>query len=482
MTASGEPLEVGTYVPPPGSIPTLHVPSLEGVRRVHMIGIGGAGMRNLAWLLLARGIAVGGSDLKDSPGVGELRAQGASIAVGHSTANLAEPDAVVVSTAIREDNPELVEAHRRGIPVWARAQVLAAAAEARRQISVTGTHGKTTTTAMIALVLERAGLDATHVIGGDPNESGSGAHAGGGDLFVTEADESDGSFLLGHPAIGVVTNVEIDHVDFYPGGLEEIEAAFTAFAMRCEHVVVCADDEGAARSVGRSGTPSTTYGTAADADVRLEITSVGSQGARGSILIEGARHELFLPVDGAHNLRNATAAVAVAAHVGVPVTTAVDALRSFTGVHRRFELRGSVRGARFYDDYGHVPTELAVTLEVARRTGPRRLVAVFQPHRYSRTQALWMELSASLLEADVIVVTDVYGAAQDPIPGVTGKLVVHGIARTGSARRVVYLPHRGDVVGFLEREVREGDLVLTMGCGDVWMLGDAVLERIRETA
>jgi UDP-N-acetylmuramate--alanine ligase len=481
MTSSKETLEVQSYVPPRGSIPMLEVPSLDGISRVHMIGIGGAGMRNLARLLLARGIAVGGSDLKDSPGVAELRAQGASIAVGHATANLAEPDAVVVSTAIRDDNPELVEARRRAIPVWARAQLLAAAAEARTQISVAGTHGKTTTTAMIASILERAGLDATYVIGGDPNESGSGAHAGAGELFVTEADESDGSFLLGHPAIGVVTNVEIDHVDFYPGGREEIEAAFTAFAMRCGHIVVCADDEGAMRAVGRSGTPSTTYGTAADAVVRLEISSVGSQGARGWLTIDGGRHELVLPLDGAHNLRDATAAVAVAAHVGVPVETATVALASFTGVHRRFELRGSVRGARFYDDYGHVPTELAVTLEVARRTGPRRLVAVFQPHRYSRTRALWAELGASLLEADVIVVTDVYGAAQDPIPGVTGKLVVHGIARAGSGRRVVYLPHRGDVVGFLEREVREGDLVLTMGCGDVWMLGDAALERIRET-
>ena len=481
-TGRGAEIDPHAYEPPRGSIPTLEVPSLAGIRQVFMIGIGGAGMRNLARLLLARGVAVRGSDLKDSQGVTELRAGGADIAIGHRASNLGDPDAVVVSSAIHDTNPELAEARVRGIPVWARAQALAAAAEGRRQISITGTHGKTTTTAMLATILDRAGLDPTYVIGGDPNESGSGAQAGGGDLFVTEADESDGSFLLGHPAIGVITNVEVDHVDFYRGGLDEIEGAFAAFAERCDHVVVCADDEGAVRCVSRSGVAITKYGTTADADVVLEIDSVGPGGARGAVELGGERHPMTLQVDGAHNLRNATAAVAAAARVGVPARAAVEALSTFAGVHRRFELRGSARGAEFYDDYGHVPTELAVTLDVARRTGPDRLVAVFQPHRYSRTQALWRELGESLIEADVIVVTDVYGAAQDPIPGVTGKLVVEGVARAASGARVVYLPHRGDVVGFLDREVREGDLVVTMGCGDVWMLGDAALERIRGSA
>jgi UDP-N-acetylmuramate--alanine ligase len=456
------------------------VPSLEGVRRVHMIGIGGAGMRNLARLFLARGVEVSGSDLKDSHGVHELRGLGASIAVGHAEDNLGQPDAVVVSSAIREHNPELAEARRRGIPVWARAQALAAAASGRRQIAVSGTHGKTTTTAMIAHVLERAGLDPTYVIGGDTNESGSGAHAGSGDLFVTEADESDGSFLLGRPAIGIVTNVEVDHVDFYQDGLDEIERAFTAFAERCERVVVCADDPVAVRSVSASGRPFTTYGTEPNADVRIEIASV--RPARAVVVDGGARLELSLTVDGAHNLSNAAAAVAVAGEAGVDPALAVEALASFDGVHRRFERRGTVRGAEFFDDYGHVPTELSVTVDVARRREPDRLVAVFQPHRYSRTQALWRELGESLLGADLIVVTDIYGAEQDPIPGVTGKLVVEGIARAGGYRRVVYLPHRNDVVEFLAREVREGDLVVTMGCGDVWMLGDAALERMREAS
>ena len=473
---------MNAYRPPAGSIPTLEVPDLSAVRRVHMIGIGGAGMRNLARLFLARGVAVTGSDLKDSEDVQELRALGATIATGHAEANLSEADAVVVSTAIRDDNPELVEARRRGIPTWARAQALAAAATDRREIAVAGTHGKTTTTAMIALVLERAGLDPTYVIGGDLNESGSGAHAGSGDLFVTEADESDGSFLLGRPAVGVITNIELDHVDFYAGGLEEIESAFTLFAGRCDHVVVCADDASAMRAVSGAGRPVTTYGTDASADLHLIVDSVGPGGASASLVADGEPHPLRLAVDGAHNLLNAAAAVAASRAVGVPVGTSIDALAGFAGVHRRFEHRGSARGADFYDDYGHVPTELEVTLGVARRTDHRRVLAVFQPHRYSRTQALWRELGASLVEADVIVVTDVYGAAQDPIPGVTGKLVVEGIARTGRNRRVVYLPHRNDVVEFLWHEVREGDLVLTMGCGDVWMLGDAVLDRIGEAS
>ena len=473
---------MSTYVPPPGSIPTLAVPELAPVHRVHMIGIGGAGMRNLARLFLARGIAVSGSDLKDSTGLAELRARGAEIAVGHDAANLDSPDAVVVSSAIRDANPELAEARRRGIPVWARAQALAAAAAGMRAIAVAGTHGKTTTTSMVALVLERAGLDPTYVIGGDPNETGSGARAGTGDLFVAEADESDGSFLLTAPTVGIVTNVEVDHVDFYPGGRPEIEAAFTAFAERCGRVIVCADDDGAVRAVAASGVATITYGTDRGADVRLTIASTGPGGAAGDLEVAGERIPLRLRVDGAHNLSNAAGAVATAVAVGVDPTVAAEALETFQGVHRRFELRGSVRGADFYDDYGHVPTELAVTLDVARGTGPSRLVAVFQPHRYSRTQALWRELGASLVEADVVVVTDVYGAAQDPIPGVTGKLVVRGIADAEPSKRVVYLPHRGDVVEFLDREVRRGDLVITMGCGDVWMLGDAALDRIRTGA
>jgi UDP-N-acetylmuramate--alanine ligase len=469
-----------SYVPPPGSIPTLEVPDLTSTEAVHMIGIGGAGMRNLAKLFMARGIAVSGSDLKDSRGLRELEESGARVFVGHRTEQLGDPDAVIISSAIRERNPELVEARRRAIAVWVRAQALAAAARDKRAIAVSGTHGKTTTTSMVGLIFERLGLDPTYVVGGEPNESGSGARLGAGDLFVAEADESDGSFLLFRPEVGIVTNVEVDHVDFYPGGLPEIESAFGAFADRSAHAVACADDPGAMRATAHV-VNRVTYGTAAGADVRVEVESLGPAGARGVLHLSGQAVGVELGVDGEHNLRNAAAAVTAATLVGVPPEQAAEGLAGFRGVHRRFEHRGNARGADFYDDYGHVPTEFAVTLDVARRRRPRRLVAVLQPHRYIRTKTLWREIGASLVEADVIVVTDVYGANQDPIPGVTGKMVVNGINLAAPGKRIVYLPRRGDVVTFLQREVREGDLVLTMGCGDVWMLGDAALERIRET-
>jgi UDP-N-acetylmuramate--alanine ligase len=468
------------YRPPSGSIPTLGVPSLEGVRTVHLVGIGGAGMRNLARLFLAKGIGVSGSDLKDSDGLGELAALGARIRVGHDADELGDPDAVVISSAITEENPELAAARGRGIAVWARQQAIAAFAEAHRSIAVAGTTGKTTTTSMIATVLEHVGSDPTYLIGGDLNESGSGARAGRGDLFLFEADESDGSFLLTAPAFGVVTNVEVDHVDFYPGGEDELRQAFAEFCARSGRVIVCTDDEGAREALRIAGVDAMGYGAGPDAEVRLTIETPGPGGARGTLAIAGALVPLELRIDGAHNLLDATAAVAVGSLVGVPADDAAHALATFDGVRRRFEHRGSARGAEFYDDYAHVPHELAVTLEVARARGPRRLVAVFQPHRYSRTQALWRELGSSLVGADLIVVTDVYGANQTPIPGVTGALVVEGVRRAAPEREVIYAPHGEDAISFLTGEVREGDLVITLGCGDVWMLGDATLARIRE--
>jgi UDP-N-acetylmuramate--alanine ligase len=468
------------YRPRPGSIPTLGVPSLGGVKTVHLIGIGGAGMRNLARLFLARGIRVSGSDLKDSDELRQLADAGARIRVGHDADALDAPDAVVVSSAIAEGNPELAAARARGLVVWARQQAIAAFAVTHRSIAVAGTTGKTTTTSMIATVLEHAGLDPTYLIGGDLAESGSGAKTGDGDLFLFEADESDGSFLLTAPTIGVVTNVEVDHVDFYPGGEGELRLAFAEFCARAGRAVICADDLGAGEAARVASVDAIRYGVAPNADVRLTIETPGPGGARGSVEVDGGTVPLALPLDGAHNLLDAAAAIAVGRLVGVPAGAAAHALSSFGGVRRRFERRGSARGAEFYDDYAHVPTELAVTIDVARGRKPRRLVAVFQPHRYSRTRALWRELGASLTGADLIVVTDVFGANQTPIPGVTGELVVDGVRRSAPEREVVYAPQREDAISFLAREVREGDFVITLGCGDVWMVGDAALARIGE--
>ncbi|MEX1264875.1 MAG: UDP-N-acetylmuramate--L-alanine ligase [Actinomycetota bacterium] len=468
-----------TYVPPTGSIPTLPVPTLEGIGSVHMIGIGGAGMRNLAKLLRADGLAVSGSDMKDSRGIAELRAAGAQVWVGHDSRRIASPDVVIISSAIAEDNVELRAARERGIEVWARQQALAAIAAGTRSIAVAGTHGKTTTTSMISVLLERVGLDPSYLIGGDLNESGSGARAGRGDLFVFEADESDGSFLLTRPYIGVVTNVDIDHVDFYPGGRDEIESAFAAFVSSCEHVVACGDDPGVRSALDATGVHALLYGTEPGNDLVVSVDELGPEGAAGSVRdASGAVAPLRLRVDGAHNLLDAAAAIGAAGLVGVELGDAAAALASFAGVHRRFEHRGSARGADFFDDYGHTPAEMAVTIETARRRRPQRLIALVQPHRYSRVQALWRELGASVTGADLVLVTDVDGAAQPPIPGVTGKLVADGIALASPSTPVVYLPHRTDAIDYLEREVRAGDLVVTMGCGDVWMLGDAALERL----
>ncbi len=469
-----------TYEPPPGSIPTLEVPSLDGVRRVHLIGVGGAGMRNLARLFLARGTTVSGSDLKDSKGMRELAALGAEVHVGHDPAHVGDPDAVVISSAIAGSNLELAHALERGLAIWRRQQAVAALASGRRAVAIAGTHGKTTTTSLVAIALERAGLDPSYLVGGDLNESGSGARHGDGDIFVFEADESDGSFLLARSELGVITNIEIDHVEFYPGGIEETVAAFAAFAARTTRIVAYGDDPQVRTAISLADVPALTYGGPGN-DLVLEVEALGPDGARGTLSLGDEQTPLVLQVDGAHNLLNAAAAVAVAVLVGVDLAAAAAALGSFGGVHRRFEWRNRVRGAEFFDDYGHNPTEMAVTLDTARRRRPRRLIAVVQPHRYTRVEAMWRELGASVTEADLVVVTDVYGAAQEPIPGVTGKLVVDGIQLAAPGTRTVYLPHRRDVVSFLDREVRDGDLVVTMGCGDVWMLGDAAAERIQES-
>jgi UDP-N-acetylmuramate--alanine ligase len=332
---------------------------------------------------------------------------------------------------------------------------------------------------MISVMLEHAGLDPSYLVGGDLNESGSGARSGDGDLFVFEADESDGSFLLVRPHIGVVTNVDVDHVDFYPGGREEIESAFGAFVTACGSVVACGDDPGVRSVLGDAGVPATRYGVGEDNDLVVSVDELGPAGARGRVRTpDGREATIGLRVDGAHNLLNAAAAIGVGIELGVPLESAAKALASFAGVHRRFEFRGSARGAEFFDDYGQTPAEMAVTIETARRRARGRVIALVQPHRYWRVQAFWRELGASVVGADLVLVTDVYGAAQQPIPGVTGKLVADGVTLASPTTPVVYLPHRADVVDYLDREVRPGDLVVTMGCGDVWMLADAAIERV----
>jgi UDP-N-acetylmuramate--alanine ligase len=461
----------------PGTSPPLL--DVGAWRRVHFVGIGGAGMSGIARILLARGVQVTGSDLKDTRGVEALREAGATVSIGHRAEQVDRPDAVVVSSAIPPGNVEVREGQRAGIPVVTRAQVLAALTRGKRTVAVAGTHGKTTTTSMISVILSRAGLDPTYVIGGDLNESGSGAGHGGGDVFVAEADESDGSFLLLAPEVAVVTNVEEDHLDFY-SGREDVESAFGAFALRAGKVIACWDDPGVRRALHRSAADCLRYGTGEGCDVRVRDEELSWNQARAVVDVLGDPVEVALSIPGRHNLLNAAGALAVASVLGVALDEASAALRSFSGVRRRFEHRGEAGEATFVDDYAHHPTEVVATLEAARIDGKTRIVAVFQPHRYSRTQAMWRALGESLAGADLVVLTDVYGAGERPIPGVTGKLLVDALAEAAPGKRVVYLPRRSEVAPFLAREVRPGDLILTIGAGDVTMVADETLDRIRE--
>jgi UDP-N-acetylmuramate--alanine ligase len=459
---------------PPGS----EVPDLKAWSKVHLVGIGGAGMSGIARLLLARGIAVSGSDLKDSRSLPPLREAGAVVFVGHSAAHVGEPDAVAVSTAIPAGNPEVREAQKRGIRVVTRAQVLAALMRGKRTVAVAGTHGKTTTTSMVTVMCSRLGLEPSFVIGGDVNEIGSGAGHGSGDVFVAEADESDGSFLLYHPDLGVITNVEQDHVDFYRSQ-QDVETAFAAFAGQSRSVIACWDDPGVRRALSGFVGNVLRYGVGADADMAVMEVELRWNGSTATIRFEGEEVPLLLSVPGRHNLLNAAAALGVAARLGLPLADAAEALRSFSGVRRRFECRGMAGGATFIDDYAHHPSEVAATLGAAQIDGRARVVAVFQPHRYTRTQAMWRSLGESLQAADVVVITDVYGAGESPIPGVTGKLLVEALTEAAPGKRVVYLPRRSEVAPFLVREVRDGDLILTLGAGDITMVAEATLDLLR---
>lgn len=346
-----------------------------------------------------------------------------------------------------------------------------------------GTHGKTTTTSMVAVILERAGKDPTYVVGGDLNESGSNARSGQGDLFVAEADESDGSFLLLSPEIAVITNIEEDHLDFF-SGREEIEAAFASFCRGASHMVACGDDEAIRRVMDVAGVPATTYGETEGNDVRLDAVELRPDGGGCILRFADGAVKVTLVLPGRHYLLNAAAAIVTARHLGVEPAEAAAALSTFRGVRRRFEHRGSAGGADFVDDYAHHPTEISATLAAARSAaggdGSRRIVAVFQPHRYTRTAAMWRELGRSLGDADLAVVTDVYAAGEHPVPGITGKLVVDALAEAAPGKRVIYLPHRADLAGFLAREVRPGDLVLTLGAGDITMVGAETLARLGE--
>ena len=458
------------------------IPAADKLGKVHFVGIGGAGMSGIARILLARGVSVSGSDAKDSTALSALRALGATVYVGHGAEQVGNADTVVVSTAIRESNPELAAARAAGRLVLPRAAALAAVMAGRRAVAVAGTHGKTTTTSMLTVALQHCGADPSFAIGGSLNESGANAHDGSGDVFVAEADESDGSFLLYSPTAAIVTNVEADHLDHY-GTADAVDAAFVAFSERIVpggFLVLCADDAGA-RKLGRvaaaGGVDVRTYGLAEDADVRLEGLHVLPGGGYGFDAVANGRRlgAVELQVPGAHNALNAAAALSVGLGLGYAAADLREGLSGFTGTRRRFELKGASKGIRVYDDYAHHPTELEAVLKAAREVAlGGRLVVAFQPHRYSRTAAFTKEFGTALGLADQVVVMDVYAAGEDPIPGVSGAAVAAAVPLpTGD---VVFEPSWTRVAGRLVERAGVGDLVLTLGAGDITMIGAEVLE------
>jgi UDP-N-acetylmuramate--alanine ligase len=460
----------------------MHMPADRGEpldlrtpQRIHIVGIGGAGMSAIALVLRAMGHTVSGSDLKDSPVAARLRSQGIAVAVGHRAENVPQVDAVTYSPAVALTNPEIVAAAAQGARVVPRSGTLAAICATRRCLAVAGTKGKTTTASMLSLILIEAGLRPSFLIGADVNEVGTNAVWDSGEWLVVEADESFGTFQELRPDLAVLTNVESDHLDHY-GTFASLRAAFDAFvAQASEGSVVSADDAEAA-AIGRDH-GSVSVGTADDAmftmaDIVLSRSSV-SFGLGGA---DGPLGRLTLGVPGLHNARNAALAVVMALQVGVPFTAAASALARFAGVTRRFEFRGEANGVTFVDDYAHLPFAVRAALATARTGGWSRVVAVFQPHRYTRTVELAEQFGTAFTDADALVVTDVYGAGETPVPGVSGLLIADAVRAKDPRLSTLYAPSREELHRVLGSILRPGDLCLTLGAGDLTTLPDELLD------
>lgn len=476
--------------------PTDPVP-VDELGRTHFIGLGGAGMSGIARVLLQSGAEVSGSDARDSDTLRELEQMGARVFVGHAAENLGKAETLVVSSAIREDNPELAEARARGIRILPRAAALGALLLGREGIAVSGTHGKTTTTSMVTVVLQHLGTDPGYVIGGKLVTTGLGADAGIGEVIAVEADESDGSFLMLSPKIAVVTNVEADHLDNY-SGIDEIHANFANFVDRVERTLIVGIDDPGARTVAalarKRGKKVLTYGEAEDADYR--VTRVRARGFTTEFTlttVDGEPIDGTLAVPGRHNVLNAAAAVAVADELGHDLEVAVEGIADFAGAARRFELKGEGNGVGVYDSYAHHPTEIDADLRATRAAlrsftedaegsgeeiAEGRVVALFQPHLYSRTRIFAEEFATVLSLADEVVVMEVYAAREDPETGVTGELITSKVSHD----RVRYVPDRGEAVRQVAGLARPGDIVLTMGAGDVTELGPLIVEELARVA
>jgi UDP-N-acetylmuramate--alanine ligase len=444
--------------------------TLRNFQRIHLVGIGGSGMSGIAEVLLASGYAVSGSDLKATSITERLRNLGATIQEGHQAKNVHGAHVVVVSSAVATDNIEVVEAHHLKIPVIPRAEMLAELMRLRYGIAVAGAHGKTTTTSMVAAVLAAAGLDPTFVVGGRVNHAGANARVGQGDYMVVEADESDRSFLLLAPVIAVVTTIDREHLGQYVS-LEEIQETFLQFINRVPFdgsVVLCLDEPNVQAILPRVNRPVVTYGTSSQADLVIADVKLKGLSSEFRLKYRGEDLGVFeLPAPpGIHNVRNAAAAAAVGLVLNVPPDLIRGGLESFSGVARRFEIKGKFSGVTLIDDYGHHPAEIRATLEAARGCGYKRLLVLFQPHRYSRTQHLWDDFRSSFNQADIVVITDIYAAGEAPIEAVTGEKLSEAISAAGH-KNVVYSSTLQGGIEFMLREARPGDAVMTVGAGSV---------------
>jgi UDP-N-acetylmuramate--alanine ligase len=454
---------------------------LGKTRRVHFVGIGGIGMSGIAELLANLGYAVSGSDEKRSSVTDRLETLGIRVTYGHDASRVGDADVVVISSAVRPTNPEVAEAISRQIPVIPRAEMLAELMRLRFAIAVAGAHGKTTTTSMIALVVERAGLDPTAVIGGRLKAFGSNARLGRGELMVVEADESDRSFLKLFPSMAVITNIDREHLENY-GGFDDLQQAFVDFANKVPFygvVVACLDDPNLAAIVPRMTRRVTTYGLGArSANVTATEVELGPMSGKATVLKAGRKlGRVELSVPGLHNLQNALATVAVGLELGLPFERIASGLAEFRGAERRFEIRGEPNGILVVDDYGHHPTEIAAVLAAARQLN-RRVIVAFQPHRYTRTAALLDDFGPALAQADHVVLTDIYAAGEDPIPGVTLAALVAAVRRHVVAPVDVAL-RLDEVIPIVKRIARSGDVVITLGAGSIGTLPERLVEALR---
>ncbi|MEJ2368639.1 MAG: UDP-N-acetylmuramate--L-alanine ligase [Acidobacteriota bacterium] len=457
---------------------------LSSLKNVHFVGIGGIGMSGIADVLITMGFHVAGSDLRRSPTTAALEQRGARISIGHDAQNVKGADVVVYSSAVSSDNPEVVEARKMGVPVIPRAEMLAELMRIKSSVAVAGSHGKTTVTAMVAHCAHRAGLDPTVVIGGRLSTLGASSRLGKGDLLVAEADESDRSFLLLYPTLAVITNIDWDHVDAYPA-LEDLQEAFLSFANKVPFygaVVACFDDPNLQALFPGFRRRLITYGLSPSADYRA-LPLQSDSGERFRVWSRGEElGEIWVPQVGRHVILNSLAALAVGDEMGIDFEELRDSLAAFPGADRRFQLKGEARGIRVVDDYGHHPTEVKATLEAARKiVGDGRLVVLFQPHRYSRLQALMEDFATSFHEADVLVVTDVYAANESPIEGVTGEALAEKTRLLGH-RGVHSCPKLEDLPGYVVPLLREGDLVITLGAGNITQAGPKLLAALADSA